>query len=156
MPRPTWDEYFMELAQVAKKRSTCLSPAKGAVLVRENRVIATGYNGTPSKTKHCTDGGCARCSARVKGEINSGEALDACACSHAEENAIVQAARHGINTNGAVLYTTYVPCTTCAKMIINAGISKVVAGEKYPDELGTNLMKEAGVELVLFSKPSNS
>lgn len=155
MARPSWDEYFMEMAHVAKRRSTCLSRQTGAVLVKDNRVVATGYNGTPSKTKHCIDGGCARCASRVNNVVVAGQALDQCACCHAEENAVVQAALHGISTKGTVMYTTYVPCTLCAKIIINAGIKKVITNEEYPDDLGKKLLAEASVELIKF-RPSSS
>ena len=152
MARPSWDEYFMEMAQVAKRRSTCLSRQCGVVLVNDNRVIATGYNGTPKGTKHCNEGGCTRCANRINGTIESGKDLSNCACCHAEENAIVQAALHGSGTKDTTLYTTFVPCTLCAKMIINAQIKRIVAEEDYPDDLGTNLLKEAGAQLDLFKK----
>lgn len=155
MARPTWDEYFMELAHIARKRSTCVTRHTGAVLVKENRVIATGYNGTPAGTRHCDDGACPRCSKRVNSEITPGTNLDVCICCHAEENAILQAAQHGTNSKGSTLYTTYTPCIQCAKMIINSGIKKVVAYEDYPDDIGTALLKEAQVELVKFSDISS-
>lgn len=150
MVRPNWDEYFMEMAHVAKKRSTCLTRLAGAVLVKDNRVISTGYNGTPSKTKHCNEGGCERCKNKFEGKIASGSDLSNCACCHAEENSIVQAALHGTGTKDTTLYTTFSPCTLCAKMIINAQIKRVVAGVSYPDDLGTKLLKEANVQLDLF------
>ncbi len=148
--RPSWDEYFMQVANVVKTRSTCLSSAKGAVLVMGRQIISTGYNGTPAGTKHCDEGGCARCLAVKEGKLKSGEDLTSCACCHGEENAIVQAAKNGIATAGATLYSTYVPCTYCSKMIINAGIKRVVASSAYPDQLGVHLMKEAGLELVII------
>jgi dCMP deaminase len=147
-PRPSWDEYFMEVAKVVKSRSTCLSSAKGAVLVLGRQIISTGYNGTPAGTKHCDEGGCARCLAVKEGRLKSGMNLEACACSHAEENAIVQAAKNGIRTAGATLYSTHSPCTFCSKMIINADIKKVVVSNPYPDQLGVRLMKQAGLQLV--------
>ena len=150
MPRPDWDDYFMEMAHVAKKRASCLTRQVGAVLVKDNRVVSTGYNGTPSKTKHCNEGGCERCKDKFEGKIDSGSNLSNCACCHAEENTIVQAALHGAGTKDTTLYTTYTPCTLCAKMIINAQINRVVAGEAYADDLGTRLLKEAGVQLELF------
>jgi dCMP deaminase len=147
--RPSWDEYFMEVAKVVKSRSTCLSSAKGAVLVLGRQIISTGYNGTPAGTKHCDEGGCARCMAVKEGRLKSGMDLGNCSCCHAEENAIVQAAKNGIPTSGATLYSTHSPCTYCSKMIINAGIEKVVASTAYPDQLGVRLMKEAGLQLVI-------
>lgn len=152
MNRPTWDEYFMEMAHVAKKRATCLSRQVGAVLIKDNRVVATGYNGTPTGTRHCNEGGCERCKNKMEGSVISGSDLSNCACCHAEENAIVQAALHGVGTKGTTMYTTFTPCTLCAKMIINAQIKKIVAGETYPDDLGTRLLKEASVELILFKQ----
>lgn len=154
MPRrvPDWDEYLMLGAEWAKIRSTCLSPAKGSVIAVENCIVSTGYNGTPRKTKNCNKGGCKRCSDRKAGKIKSGQALDICVCAHGEENAIVQAARSGVNIKGATLYTTYVPCSTCARMIINAGIRRVVAGQSYPQDLGVHLMREAGVVLEKFNR----
>jgi len=148
--RPSWDEYFMEVANVVKTRSTCLSSAKGAVLVSGRQIISTGYNGTPAGTKHCDEGGCARCLAVKEGRMKSGTNLDACKCCHCEENAIVQAAKNGIPTEGWTLYTTHSPCTYCSKMIINAGIKKVVAATRYSDQLGVEMMKEAGVDLLML------
>jgi dCMP deaminase len=146
--RPSWDEYFMQVAQVVKTRSTCLSSAKGAVLVLGKQIISTGYNGTPAGTRHCDEGGCARCLAVKEGRLKSGQNLDACKCGHSEENAIVQAAKNGIPTLGSTLYSTHSPCTYCSKMIINAGIKKVVSSTRYPDQIGVRLMKEAGLQLV--------
>ena len=148
--RPSWDQYFMQVANVVKSRSTCLSSAKGAVLVRGRQIVSTGYNGTPAGTRHCDEGGCARCLAVKEGRLKSGAELENCSCCHSEENAIVQAAKNGIATSGATLYSTHVPCTFCSKMIINAGIKKVVASAAYPDQLGVRLMKEAGLELVIL------
>ena len=146
--RPSWDEYFIEVANVVKSRSTCLSSAKGAVLVLGRQIISTGYNGTPAGTKHCDEGGCARCLSVKEGRLKSGMELENCACCHAEENAIVQAAKNGIRTAGTTLYSTHSPCTFCSKMIINADIKKVVVSNSYPDQLGVRLMKEAGLQLV--------
>jgi dCMP deaminase len=138
----------MQVATVVKSRSTCLSSAKGAVLVLGRQIISTGYNGTPAGTKHCDEGGCARCLAVKEGRLKSGMDLENCACCHAEENAIVQAAKNGIRTAGATLYSTHSPCTFCSKMIINAAIKKVVVSKSYPDQFGVRLMKEAGLQLV--------
>ncbi|MBI4018042.1 MAG: dCMP deaminase family protein [Candidatus Aenigmarchaeota archaeon] len=147
MPRPDWDEYFMNIAEAVKSRSNCLSRSKGAILVKNKQIISTGYNGTPRNVRNCNEGGCKRCEERKEGKIKSGEDLDKCACCHAEENAIVQAAFHGINTEGATLYTTHTPCKQCAKMIINAGIVRVVSAADYAEDIGTELMKEAGIKL---------
>ncbi len=148
LPRPTWDEYFMNIAEQVKKRSNCLSAPKGAIIVKEKQILSTGYCGTPKGIKNCREGGCKRCTQRHLGKIKSGDYYAvACTCAHAEENAIVQAACNGISTQGAILYTTFTPCHQCAKMIINAGIKEVIAKAIYPDDVGTALLKEAGVKL---------
>ena len=140
--RPGWDRYFMDIAHVAATRSNCSRRQVAAVLVRDRRIISTGYNGTPRGVKNCCDGGCPRCNSHTP----SGSNLHECLCSHAEENAIVQAAYHGIAVKGATLYTTYSPCLLCAKMIINAGIVEVVYHEHYSiDDVSTRLLHEAGV-----------
>ena len=140
--RPGWDRYFMDIAHVAATRSNCSRRQVAAVLVRDRRIISTGYNGTPRGVKNCCDGGCPRCNSNTP----SGSNLHECLCSHAEENAIVQAAYHGIAVKGATLYTTYSPCLLCAKMIINAGIVEVVYHEHYSiDDVSTRLLHEAGV-----------
>jgi len=145
--RPSWDEYFMAIAHKVKDRSTCLSRQTGSLLIKDKRIISTGYNGTPTGLLHCNEGGCPRCGERIKGLIESGKDLDKCTCCHAEENTIVQAALHGISTKDTILYTTNAPCTQCAKMVINAGIKKVVTDESYPDTLGLELLKNAKIEV---------
>ena len=140
--RPGWDKYFMDIALVAASRSNCSRRHVAAVLVRDRRIISTGYNGTPRGVRNCSDGGCPRCSSNTP----SGHGLGDCLCSHAEENSIVQAAYHGIAVKGSTLYTTFSPCLTCAKMIINAGIVEVVYHKRYSiDDVSTALLKEAGV-----------
>ena len=140
--RPGWDKYFMDIALVAASRSNCSRRHVAAVLVRDRRIISTGYNGTPRGVKNCSDGGCPRCNSNTP----SGHGLGDCLCSHAEENSIVQAAYHGISVKGSTLYTTFSPCLTCAKMIINAGIVEVVYHKRYSiDDVSTALLKEAGV-----------
>ena len=140
--RPGWDEYFMDIAKVAASRSNCGRRQVAAVIVRDHRVISTGYNGTPRGVKNCCDGGCPRCNS----DTPSGTGLAECLCSHAEENAIVQAACYGIPVQGATLYTTFSPCLQCAKMIINAGIREVIFHRHYSiDDVSTALLKEAGV-----------
>ena len=142
--RPSWDEYFMELASVVAKRSTCLRQKVGAVIVKDKRILATGYNGAPSGMAHCLDIGCLR----EKLSVPSGERIELCRGLHAEQNAIIQAAKFGICIEGATIYTTHCPCITCAKMIINAGIKRVVYGKEYADKRGLELLKEAGIEVV--------
>ncbi len=140
--RPGWDKYFMDIALVAASRSNCSRRHVAAVLVRDRRIISTGYNGTPRGVRNCSDGGCPRCNS----DTPSGHGLGDCLCSHAEENSIVQAAYHGIAVKGSTLYTTFSPCLTCAKMIINAGIVEVVYHKRYSiDDVSTALLKEAGV-----------
>lgn len=142
--RPNWDEYFMRIAHVAASRSNCSRRQVAAVIVRDHRIISTGYNGTPRGIKNCFEGGCPRCSS----DTPSGSALDECLCSHAEENAIVQAAYHGIAVKGATLYTTFSPCLLCAKMIINSGMVEVVYHRRYSiDDTASILLREAGVRL---------
>jgi len=126
-PRPDWDTYFMEIAHVVATRANCSRRKVAAVVVSENRIISTGYNGTPRGVKNCFEGGCPRCA----GTAPSGSSLEECICVHAEQNAICQAAYHGTSLAGATLYVTISPCLTCAKMIINAGIREVVYDEEY-------------------------
>jgi len=147
LPRPSWDEYFMNIAQAIKMRCNCMSSKKGSVIIRDKIILSTGYNGTPKGITHCNEGGCPRCTSRHLGKIKSGQYTEPCTCAHSEENAIVQAAYNGASTKDAVLYTTFTPCTSCAKMIINAGIKEVVAKITYPDEVGTRMLREAGVML---------
>ena len=142
--RPGWDKYFMDIALVAASRSNCTRRHVAAVLVRDRRIISTGYNGTPRGVRNCSDGGCPRCNYNTP----SGHGLGDCLCSHAEENSIVQAAYHGISVKGSTLYTTYSPCLTCAKMIINAGIVEVVYHQRYSiDSVSMALLAEAGVKV---------
>ena len=142
--RPDWDNYFMAIAKVAAERSNCSRRQVAAVIVRDHRIISTGYNGTPRGIKNCFEGGCPRCGS----DVPSGEKLEECFCSHGEENAIVQAAYHGISVKDAILYTTYSSCLLCAKMIINAGIREVVYQDRYTiDETARVLLKAAGVIL---------
>ncbi len=141
-PRPGWDEYFMNIAKVAAMRSSCVKRKIAAVIVKDKRIISTGYNGTPRGITNCRDGGCPRCNAIDA----SGKDLGECLCSHGEENAIVQAAYHGVSLKGAALYTTFSPCLMCTKMIINAGIAEVVYQGNYPFlELSLKLLDQAGV-----------
>jgi dCMP deaminase len=141
-PRPGWDEYFMRIAEVVASRSSCAKRQVAAVVIRDRRVISTGYNGTPRGTRNCAEGGCERCLSLAA----PGTALSECVCSHAEENAIVQAAMHGVTLRGATIYSTFMPCVMCTKMIINSGIAEVVYRRGYPlPDAATNLFAEAGV-----------
>jgi dCMP deaminase len=150
MKRPTLDEYFMEIASVVAKRSTCLRQHVGAVIVKDKRILATGYNGAPSGLPHCEEVGCLR----DRMSVPSGERQELCRGVHAEQNAIIQAAKFGISVDGGTLYSTHCPCITCAKIIINAGIKRVVYGKEYADKNGLKLLEEAEVEIEFF--PSDS
>jgi dCMP deaminase len=142
--RPDWDTYFMTIALNVASRSNCLKRKVAAVIVKDGRIISTGYNGTPRNTKNCFEGGCPRCNAVGP----SGQNLSECFCSHGEENAIVQAAYHGIAIKGSTLYTTFSPCLLCTKMIINSGIVEVVYNNDYPlGGAALALIREAGVRL---------
>jgi dCMP deaminase len=140
--RPDWDEYFMNVAEVVASRSNCVKRKVAAVVTIDKRIVSTGYNGTPRGTRNCNEGGCPRCNSFGKGGADLGE----CLCSHGEENAITQAAYHGVSLRGATLYTTYCPCLLCTKMIINAGIKEVVYNLQYPlGDVSLELLREAGV-----------
>ena len=142
MPRPTWDEYFMEITHLVARRSTCLRRQVGAVLVKDKNILATGYNGAPSGIAHCLDVGCLR----EKLGIPSGERHELCRGLHAEQNAIIQAAKHGTNIDGATLYCTTMPCIICSKMIINAGIRQIVYEGAMQTELAAEMIAESGVD----------
>jgi dCMP deaminase len=140
--RPSWDEYFMNIAKVVASRSNCMKRKVAAIIVRDKRVISTGYNGTPRGTRNCNEGGCPRCNNLAA----SGTALDECLCSHGEENAIVQASYHGVSLKDAIIYTTFAPCLQCTKMIINSGIHEVIYNMDYPlNDSSFRLFQEASV-----------
>jgi dCMP deaminase len=141
--RPSWDEYFLEMARLVSKRSTCLRRNVGAVLVKDKRILATGYNGAPRGLKHCLDIGCIR----QKLHIPSGERHELCRALHGEQNALIQASLYGISVQGATLYATNQPCIICAKMLINAGIKEIVAGDGYPDKMAMKFLREAGIKV---------
>ncbi|MBD3270965.1 MAG: cytidine deaminase [Elusimicrobia bacterium] len=144
LKRPDWDEYFMNIAHVVATRSNCIKRQVAAIIVKDKRIISTGYNGTPRGITNCNEGGCPRCNS----DIQSGTRLDECYCSHGEENAIVQAAYHGISLKGSILYTTFSPCLMCTKMIINAGIVEVVFGKEYPlSDASFELLKQAHITI---------
>jgi dCMP deaminase len=146
--RPSWDEYFMEISELVKTRSTCIRRQVGAAIVLDRRIIATGYNGAPKGTTHCDVAGCIR----EKMKIPSGERHELCRAIHAEQNAVVQAAYSGVSVKGATIYVTCQPCSMCAKSLINAGIVKIIYKGSYPDEMSLELLNEANVELVHFDK----
>ncbi|MBQ3591755.1 MAG: cytidine/deoxycytidylate deaminase family protein [Clostridia bacterium] len=144
MKRPTWDEYFMEMAELTAKRATCSRRQVGAVITRDNRAVATGYNGAPRGLAHCEEkGGCLR----QKLGVPSGQRHELCRALHAEQNAIISAASMGNAIEGGTIYITHQPCVICAKMIVNAGIRRIVVREGYPDELSMEILDEAGLKV---------
>lgn len=143
--RPTWDEYFSEITKQVATRSTCLRRHVGAVIVHNKRILSTGYNGPPSGLPHCDETGCLR----QQLGIPSGQRQEICRGLHAEQNAIIQAALHGVSIAGSDIYITHQPCITCAKMIINSGIKRVICLGSYPDEMARALLQEANIQLEL-------
>ncbi len=141
--RPSWDEYFAEMLNIVKKRSTCLRRDVSAIIVKDNRIISTGYNGSPKGVKHCEEVGCIREQLKVP----SGQRHELCRGIHAEQNAIIQAAVYGVSISGATIYVSHSPCVLCAKMIINAGITNVKYLEGYPDEASMEILGEAGIKV---------
>ena len=139
--RPGWNSYFMEIAHIVSKRSTCLRRNVGAVIVKEKRMLSTGYNGPPMGLAHCEDIGCVR----EQQNVLPGERHELCRGLHAEQNAIIQAAYHGVPIKGADIYSTHLPCSICVKMIINAGLQRIFYLEGYPDELASRLIEESGI-----------
>jgi len=146
--RPSWDEYFIQVTRQVATRSTCLRRQVGAVIVKDKRILSTGYNGAPTGFPHCRETGCLR----EQWGIPSGERQEICRGLHAEQNAIIQGALHGVSVAGADMYVTHQPCITCAKMIINARIRRVVCLNSYPDELARSFLEQAGIELVLWNQ----
>ncbi|MBD3349144.1 MAG: cytidine deaminase [Candidatus Eisenbacteria bacterium] len=147
--RPSWDEYFMSIARLVAGRSTCLRRKVGAILVLDRRILATGYNGAPAGLPHCDETGCIR--QRLK--VPPGERHELCRGIHAEQNAIIQSANYGTGIDGATIYTTHHPCSVCTKMIINAGIARVVTADSYPDELAVDMLRQAGIEVTTMVEP---
>lgn len=141
--RPSIDEYFMEIASVVSKRSTCLRNQVGAVIVKDKRILSTGYNGAPRNLDHCLDIGCIR----KQNDIPSGERHELCRGVHAEQNAIIQSAIHGVSIENSTLYSTHQPCILCAKLIINAKIRRVVFANSYPDDAALKFLKQANVDV---------
>lgn len=149
MNRPSWDEYFMEMAALTATRSTCIRRHVGAVIVKDKHIIATGYNGAPRGIKHCEErGGCLR----EKLNVPSGQRHELCMALHAEQNAIIQAATLGQSVEDGTIYVTHQPCVICAKMIINAGINRIVVREGYPDQLSIDILGEAGLRIVMLGE----
>jgi dCMP deaminase len=151
MERLSWDDYFMEITHLVAKRSTCLRRQVGAVIVRDKRILATGYNGAPRGLAHCSETGCLR----EKLGIPSGQRQELCRGLHAEQNAIIQAALSGVSIQDSQIYSVTRPCIVCAKMIINAGIKRVIFYEGYPDPLSEQMLEEAGVEMVNINEDTS-
>jgi dCMP deaminase len=146
--RPSWDKYFMDIAALVSRRSTCMRRAVGVVVIKDKRILSTGYNGAPSGLKHCEEVGCWR----EKLGVPSGERAELCRGLHAEQNAIIQAAYHGVQIKGSTLYATNQPCSICVKMLINAGVEKIVYLEGYPDELARQMLMESDIEVIKFKE----
>ena len=146
--RPSWDEYFMIIAEDVSTRATCIRRRVGAVIVKDKRILTTGYNGPPSGITHCTEETCLR----TKFNIPTGERHELCRGLHAEQNAIIQAALHGVSINGAKIYITHQPCSICTKMLINSGIKTFIVKNPYNDPLAVEMIKEADIEIILFEK----
>ncbi|MFH1622479.1 MAG: cytidine/deoxycytidylate deaminase family protein [Candidatus Omnitrophota bacterium] len=146
--RPSWDEYFIDIAHLVSKRSTCLRRKVGAIIVNDRRILATGYNGTPSKIRHCGEVQCLR----DKLKIPSGERHELCRGLHAEQNVLLQAALYGISLKNSILYCTNQPCVICAKMLINAGIQEIVIADCYPDKMAKDFLKEAGIKIRILNQ----
>jgi len=146
--RPSWDKYFIDIVDIVKTRSTCQRRQVGALIVKDKRILSTGYNGAPSGVQHCDEVGCLR----DELGIPSGERHELCRGLHAEQNAIVQAALYGTSIKGSTIYVTNQPCIMCAKMIINAGITTVIFKGDYPDTLSMKILEEAGIKLIKYSE----
>jgi dCMP deaminase len=144
--RPSYDAYFMEMAHVVAKRSTCLRRKVGAILVKDKHILSTGYNGAPKGFKHCVEVGCLR----EKLGVAAGERHELCRGLHAEQNAIIQAAVFGTSIKGSTLYCTNTPCVVCVKMLINAGVTEIVYAGEYPDELAKHMLNESNLKIKRF------
>ena len=142
--RPSWTQYFMDITELVAKRSTCTRRAVGAILVKDKRILATGYNGAPTGVPHCAETGCLR----EKLNVPSGERHELCRGVHAEQNAIVQAAHHGVSIKGAILFCTNLPCSICAKMLINAGVRTIYYKSGYADDISKEMLRDAKVDVI--------
>lgn len=142
--RPTWGKYFMDIAELVATRSTCRRRVVGAVIVKDKQILSSGYNGAPTGIKHCIETGCLR----EKMNVPSGERHELCRGIHAEQNAIIQAAFHGVSIQGSTLYCTNLSCSICTKMIINAGIEKIYYKNGYADKMTEDMLEETDIELI--------
>jgi dCMP deaminase len=148
MGRPSWDDYFMKITGDVSTRSTCIRRSVGAVIVKDKRILATGYNGAPTNITHCTEETCLR----TKYNVPSGEKHELCRGLHAEQNAIIQAALHGVSIEGAAIYITHQPCSICTKMIINSGINTIICKSPYNDRLAEEMIEESGIKLIILNE----
>jgi dCMP deaminase len=146
--RPSWDDYFMKIARDVSERATCIRRKVGAVIVKDKRILSTGYNGAPAGIAHCTEKTCLR----TINNIPSGERHELCRGLHAEQNAIIQAALHGVSINNASIYITNQPCSICTKMLINSGIKRFIYREPYNDVLAMEMMKEANISALIMEE----
>ena len=146
--RPSYDEYFMEMAHVIAKRSTCLRRKVGAILVKDKHILSTGYNGAPKGLQHCSEVGCLR----EKLNVPHGQRHEICRGLHAEQNAIIQASVFGVSIKDSVLYCTNTPCVVCAKMLINAGVKKIIYDGDYPDDLAKKILQESKIKVEKYKK----
>lgn len=147
--RPSWDEYFIEMAKLVSTRSNCISRKVGAVITVDNQVVSTGYNGAPKGLYHCVDkGGCLR----KLNNIESGTRQEVCRAVHAEQNAIISAAVKGVSIKNGTIYTNTYPCSICARMLINAEIKRIVYDSDYSDPLSKEMLEESGIEVVRYTK----
>jgi dCMP deaminase len=151
MARPDWDEYFMKITEDVATRSTCIRRSVGAVIVMDKRILSTGYNGAPTGVAHCTDETCLR----TRYNVPSGERHELCRGLHAEQNAIIQAALHGVSIRGATIYVTHQPCSICTKMLINSGIKKIICRSAYNDPFAEDLIAESGISLIILDQKKN-
>ncbi|MEA3494313.1 MAG: dCMP deaminase family protein [Candidatus Margulisiibacteriota bacterium] len=150
MSRPKWNDYFMKITENVAERATCVKRKVGAIIVKDNRILSTGYNGAPKGFDHCTEATCIR----KQMNVPSGQRHELCRGLHAEQNAIIQAAVHGVSIDGSIMYCNYQPCVICVKMIINAGITKLVYAGGYPDELAEEMLKESNLQVVKYESVS--
>ena len=148
MGRPSWDSYFMKLAEDVATRSTCIRRSVGAIIVKDKRILSTGYNGAPMDITHCTPETCLR----TRYNVPSGERHELCKGLHAEQNAIIQAALHGVSIKGATIYITHQPCSICTKMLINSGIKIIICKMPYNDQLAAEMIAESGIKLIIFNE----
>ena len=148
MARPSWNDYFMKITEDVATRSTCLRRSVGAVIVKDKRILSTGYNGAPVNIAHCTEETCLR----TKYNVPSGERHELCRGLHAEQNAIIQAALHGVSVKGATIYITHQPCSICTKMLINSGIKTIICKLPYNDQFADDMIKESGIKLIVIDE----